>query len=176
MQTVCFDIIALNRKQLTLNKCPCCQAELDSRELEPSSASAAFCRQAGKPLVTTSLSTCNGCGWWAVRELREDHAMYHPPVEEWLVMDASKMTEPSPHARKSKDCTAPWEKVLADEGFWAPAVAIPSKDAVLLFGAAQMLLPKLTTPSKDAVGDKIRFLAPILFPLLVILLIALFFS
>lgn len=176
METVCYDIITLNRKQLILEKCPYCQAEMMSRALTPSGASRNFCQQAEKPRITTTLHECSGCGWWAVRELREDHAMYHPPVEEFMVMDASRMDEAAQHVKKSKDCAAPWEKVLADDTFWSPCIVIPSRDAVLLFGAGQMLLPKLTAPSGEEIRERIRFLAPILFPLVVILLIAVFFS
>jgi len=175
METVCYDIITLNRKKLVFKKCLYCQSDLKTRQVDHSEASRAFTQTAAKPVISTHLTECPYCGWWAVRELREDNALYSPPVEEFIVMDASKTVsaKPAPRGMLPQNAPAPWEQVLTNKAYWAKSEPIPSRHAVELFGTAQMLLPK--GPSREAVLDRLKSYAPVLYPILIIIFIALFF-
>jgi len=170
MKTVCYDISSLIRKKLTLKKCPSCRMGLTSRAVEGSPAAGAFERNASVPVISTFLSQCSGCGWWAVRELHSDDALYDPPVEAFIVVgDATQ------GASRQGGHAAPWERVLADPKYWKHPVPIQSTDAIKLFGSAQMLLPNINSISGQAVFDRIKSVAPILFPVLVVIGIAVFF-
>ena len=170
MKTISYDIISLSRKTLVLNKCLHCQAELLVNELEHSDDAKTFIDNTDNPEVSTLGVQCPDCGWWAVRERCLDKDMYDPPVADIIIMDAS-----DPGGSKAIKGAAPWDNVIADKAHWDRAEVIPSKDAVLLFGTAQMLLPNPGTFSRDAMLDKLKSLAPILFPIIVILLFALFY-
>jgi len=171
MKPICYDISSLIRKKPELKTCPSCQAILNHREVEHSRASRAFEEKASQPVVSTCFHHCPDCGWWAVRELRADHELYDPPVEEFIVLDAVKNS-----ASGCKGDAALLERILADNGCWKNPVPIPSTDAIELFGSAQMLLPNLSTPSRDAVFDRVKSIAPILLPILFIILIAVLYA
>ncbi|MDX8404711.1 MAG: hypothetical protein R8K50_01005 [Mariprofundus sp.] len=168
MKITCYDIISLTRKELELQKCPCCHTTLETSAVEQSQAAQAFVKQAAQPVITTHRFNCPYCGWWAVRELRADDALYHPPVEEFIVMDVSKPIDAKPAAPAAGPLDAPWEKVLSDRLCWANAEIIPSKVAVQLFGSAQMLLPKFSSPSGTSLFARLKSYAPILYPILII--------
>jgi len=170
LQVNCYDISSLIRKKLELKTCPSCQAGLARREVEHSQASVVFKQNASVPVISTYLSQCQDCGWWAVRELRADDALYYPPVEAFIVMDASMQG-----TGKRENDAEPWLQVLADKTYWENAVPIQSSEAIEIFGSAQMLLPQLNSLSGQGVFDKIKAIAPILFPILVIIGIAFFF-
>jgi len=129
----------------------------------------AFIKKTGNPEVTTLGVQCLDCGWWAVRERHLDNDMYDPPVADTIIMDDSG----AGGSKGIKDA-APWDKVLTDTSYWNCAEVIPSKDAVLLFGTAQMLLPNPESFTSEAVFDKLKSILPILFPVAVILLFAFF--
>jgi len=175
MKTICYDIISFNRKKLELKKCPDCHAYLKTREVDHSEASQVFFQKASIPVVSTNLIACPDCGWWAVRELRLDNELYYPPVEEFMVMDASKIDSDKPGVRATsgQGGSTPWEQVLTDKAYWSNCEVMSSRDAVELFGSAQMLLPKMTNLSGKNVFSRIKSLAPVLFPILVIILIGL---
>jgi len=170
MNIVCYDISSLIRKNLVLKTCPSCHADIETRDVEPSQASRAFDQQASKPVISTSLSQCPDCGWWAVRELRSDDALYHPPVESFILVGAVKQG-----GGKRKKESAPWEQVLADKVYWKNTEPMQSTQAIELFGSAQMLLPNVSSVSGHDVFDKIKSAAPIVLPILFIILIAIFF-
>ncbi|MDQ6993509.1 MAG: hypothetical protein Q9M31_08535 [Mariprofundus sp.] len=170
MQTICYDIISLHRKNLVLNECPHCHETLLLHEVDHSTASLAFCQQAALPEVFTEAFQCPGCGWWAVRELCSDNDLYHPPVQEFIVMRDDHCKAPL-----RRDEPDQWDDILNDHSLWEHPEVIPSKQAVFLFGTKQLLLPKLAAISKDGLLDRVKGMAPILFPLIVILLIALLF-
>jgi len=170
MKIVCYDISSLIRKGLALKKCPCCQVSLTSRAMKCSQASRAFEQSASDPVISTYLIECPDCSWWAVRELRSDDALYNPPVEEFIVMQAFKK-----NTGKRENDSAPWEQVLADQKHWKNPVAIQSTDAIELFGSAQMLLPNMNSISGQDVFDRLKSVAPILFPILVVIGIAVFY-
>ena len=169
MKIVCYDISSLIRKKLVLKTCPSCHADLATRDMEPSQASRAFQEQVSKPAISTSLGQCPDCGWWAVRELRSDDALYYPPVEAFILVDARKQG-----GGKRKKESAPWERVLADEVYWQCPVTIQSTQAIELFGSAQMLLPDISSVSGSNVFDRMKSAAPIVLPILLIMLIAFF--
>ncbi|PIW47489.1 MAG: hypothetical protein COW18_08855 [Zetaproteobacteria bacterium CG12_big_fil_rev_8_21_14_0_65_54_13] len=178
MQTICYDIISLKRKKLTLKKCQYCNSDLQTHAVDHSADSRAFDEKTEQALVTTTAVACPHCGWWAVRELREDVALYSPAVEELIVMDASKTVSAKPAPRApavEKSGPPPWEKVVADTAYWAKPETIPSREAVLLFGTAQMLLPNIGSGSGAAAWEKLKSYAPVLYPILIIAFIALFF-
>jgi len=177
MQTICYDIISLKRKKLTLKKCQFCNSDLQTHAVDHSVDSRAFDEKTEQAVITTTAVSCPHCGWWAVRELREDLALYSPPVEEFIVMDTSKTVSAKPAARATpvQSAPPPWEKILADTACWAKPETIPSREAVLLFGSAQMLLPNIGGASREAVWDKLKSYAPVLYPILIIIFIALFF-
>lgn len=169
MKTISYDMKSLNRKTLELKKCPFCQTELSVSELEHSDDGRLFIERTNSPVVTTFGVQCPACGWWAVRERHLDHDMYNPLVSDIVVM-ADVLLE---GARPSKGAVA-WAEVVADKACWQGAEDIPAKEAVLLFGTAQMLLPNAEAFSKEAMLDKLKSMGPILFPIGVILLFALF--
>ncbi len=173
MKTICYDIISFNRKKLELKKCPYCYSELKTRDVDHSEASREFFQKASMPVISTNSIECHDCGWWAVRELRLDNELYYPPVEEFIVMDASKIDSDKPGflATSEQNGFAPWEQVLTDKAYWSNCVVMSSRDAVELFGSAQMLLPKTKNLSGKVVFNRIKSLAPVLFPILVIILI-----
>jgi len=170
MKIVCYDISSLIRKKLALKKCPCCQVSLTSCAIESSQASRPFEQNASVPVISTYLMQCPDCSWWAVRELRSDDALYDPPVEEFIVMQAFKK-----NTGKGENDSAPWEQVLADQKHWKKSVPIQSSDAIELFGSAQMLLPNINSISGQDVFDRMKSVAPILFPILVVIGIAVFY-
>jgi len=170
MKIICYDISSLIRKKLALKKCPSCQASLKSRAVEHSQASHAFEQKVSVPVISTCLNQCPDCGWWALRELRADDELYDPPVEEFIVMGTSEKG-----AARLRDA-ASWEQILADEVYWENPVPIQSTDAIELFGSAQMLFPNIRSLSRQGVFDRIKSVAPILFPILLIIVIAVFFS
>jgi len=174
MKTICYDIISFNRKKLQLKKCPHCHADLNTRDVDHSEASRKFYQKASRPVISTHAITCPDCGWWAVRELRLDNELYYPPVEEFIVMDASGIDSDKSgfHTAEQSD-PAPWERVLADKAYWSNCQAMSSRDAVELFGSAQMLLPKISGISGKDVSNRVKSLAPVLFPILIIILIGL---
>jgi len=169
-QIHCYDISSLIRKKLELKTCPSCQASLTIREVECSQASAVFKQNASDPVISTNLNQCPDCGWWAVSELRADDALYYPPDESFIVVDASRQS-----AGKRQDEAEPWRQVLADKTYWENADPIQSSDAIELFGSAQMLLPQLNNFSGQDIFDRIKAAAPIVLPILVIIGIAFFF-
>ncbi len=175
MKTICYDIISLNRKKLELKRCPSCHAGLKVREVDHSEASRSFYQKASKPVISTNLIECPDCGWWAVRELRLDNELYYPPVEEFIVMDASNINFDKPDFCMALEHDGPvsWEQVLIDKEYWKNCELISSRDAVQLFGSAQMLLPNITRSSGKDVFSRVKSLAPVLFPILVIILIGL---
>ncbi|MDQ6982955.1 MAG: hypothetical protein Q9M08_08155 [Mariprofundus sp.] len=175
MKTICYDIISFNRKKLELKKCPDCHSNLKTCDLDHSEASRVFCQKASMPVISTKLIECSDCGWWAVRELRLDNELYYPPVEEFIVMDASKIDSDKPGFRtvSKQDGPAPWEQVLTDKVYWGNCEIMSSRDAVELFGSAQMLLPKISGISGKGVVNRVKSFAPVLFPILVIILIGL---
>jgi len=174
MKTVCYDIISFNRKKLELKKCPYCHADLRTREVDHSAASREFYQNASKPVVSTRLIACPDCSWWAVRELRLDNELYYPPVEEFIVMGAKiDSDKPEACAVSDQSGSSRWERVLTDKACWENCEVMSSRDAVQLFGSAQMLLPKISGISGKDVFDRIKSLAPVLFPILVIILIGL---
>jgi hypothetical protein len=170
MKIVCYDISSLIRKKLALKKCPCCQGRLTSRVMECSQASRAFEQSASDPVISTYLFQCPDCSWWAVRELRSDDALYDPPVEEFIVMQAFKKNM----GKRERDAE-PWKQVLADQKHWKKPAPIQSADAIELFGSTQMLLPDINSISGQDVFDRIKSVAPILFPILVVIGIAVFY-
>ncbi len=170
MKIICYDISVFIKRKLVLQHCPCCQTSLKSRAVEHSQASRAFVREASVPVITTSLSQCPDCGWWAIRELYADDALYHPPVKEIIVM-----CPPILDRDRLKNDAVSGEQVLLDEAYWKDPVAIQSKETVELFGPTQMLLPSTLRFSRQEVFDRIKSIAPILFPLLVVIAIAFFF-
>jgi len=170
MKNGCYDISSLIRKKLTLKKCPDCQMGLTSRAIEHSQASRTFEQNAAVPVISTSLGQCADCGWWAVRELRSDDALYDPPVEEFIVIGDAKQA-----AVGAKGDAVPWERVLAGQQYWKHPVPIQSTDAIKLFGSAQILLPNIDSVSGQDVLERIKSAAPILFPVLVVIGIAVFY-
>jgi len=171
MKIICYDISVFIKRKLALENCPCCQTSLKSRGVEHSQASRVFVQEASAPVITTSLSQCSACGWWAVRELRADDALYHPPVKEIIIMCTPKKDK-----FRLKNDAVSWEQVLVDEAYWQDSVAIQSREAVELFGPTQMLLPNILSFSRQEVFDKMKSVAPILLPILVVLLIVIFYS
>jgi len=170
MKIVCYDISSLIRKKLVLKTCPSCHADLETRDMEPSQASLAFQQQVSKPAISTSLSQCPDCGWWAVRELRSDDALYYPPVEAFVLVGAVKQG-----GGKRKKESAPWEQVLAEEVYWQGPIPIQSTQAIELFGSAQILLPNISSLSGSNMLDRMKSAAPIVLPILFFILIAIFF-
>lgn len=175
MKTVCFNIMSLSRKKLELKRCPSCYSALTTREVDHSGASRAFYQTATTPVIITSLAECPQCGWWAIREQRLDDASYYPPTEDFIITDASIKEDAVANDAPSQKHSVTWEKVLADKTYWANAEAISSRDAVQLFGPAEMLMPKIGLPSREVVLDRVKSLAPILFPILILILIAIFY-
>jgi len=173
MKTVCYDLTSLNKENLELKRCPYCHSDLQTQEIEPSAASHAFHREASKPVISTHLTECSQCNWWLVREQRLDHELYAPLVEDLIVMEAFKKDPPKPRKALAKGSTAPWEHVLSDTLYWANAEPTPSVEAVQLFGTAQMLLPNMGRGFKKSLFDKVKSLAPVLIPILIIILIGL---
>ncbi len=169
MNIVCYDISSLIRKNLVLKTCPSCHADIETRDVEPSQASRAFDQQASKPVISTSLSQCPDCGWWAVRELRSDDALYHPPVEAFVVVAAKQ------EGGKRGNKSVTWEQVLTDEAYWKNPNPMQSTEAIALFGSAQMLLPNISSLSGQDIFDRMKSAAPIVLPILFIILIAIFF-
>ncbi|MDQ7000020.1 MAG: hypothetical protein Q9M12_03925 [Mariprofundus sp.] len=90
-------------------------------------------------------------------------------------MDASGIDADKPgfHTAAEQSDPAPWELVLTDKAYWSNCEVMSSRDAVELFGSAQMLLPKISEISGTDVFNRITSLAPVLFPILVIILIGL---
>jgi len=173
METVCYELTSLNRVSLEFKRCPYCHCELKTLETGPSEASQAFSQQASKPAVSTHLTECVRCDWWVVREQRLDHALYSPLLEDLIVMEAFKKEPLKPRQALAKGVTARWELVLSDTSYWANSVPTPSIDAVQLFGTAQMLLPRIGGASRADVLDRVKSLAPVLIPILIIISIGL---
>jgi len=173
MKTVCYDLTSLNKETLELKRCPYCHSDVQTRETESSAASHAFHQTACKPVVSTHLSECSQCDWWLVREQRLDQELYVPLLEDLIVMEAFTKDPPKPRKTSGKGSTAPWEQVLSDASFWANAGPTPSLEAVQLFGTAQMLLPNMGSGFKKGVFNKAKSLAPVLIPILIIILIGL---
>ena len=178
MKTVCYDIISLANKQPELKTCPRCESELHMEPVQASQDAAAFMQQAGQAEVVTELARCKACDWWAVRERRMDHALYHPPVADLIVLEASGLQVEQPAAKRNRKAragkAAPWQCVLDDTICWKAPQVISSAEAVQLFGSAQMLLPKLAMPPANAIVERLKSMLPILLPLLVIALIVWF--
>ncbi|MDQ6965434.1 MAG: hypothetical protein Q9M23_00745, partial [Mariprofundaceae bacterium] len=116
------------------------------------------------------LSECSQCVWWLVREQRLDRELYVPLVDDLIVMEAFKKDPPKPRKALAKASTAPWERVLSDTSYWANAEPTSSLEAVQLFGTAQMLLPNMGSGFMKGVFDKAKSLAPVLIPILIIIL------
>lgn len=173
MKTVCFNIMSLSRKKLELKRCPSCYTALTAREVGHSEASHTFYQAATTPVIITSLTECPQCGWWAIREQRLDDASYYPPTEDFIITDASIKEDAVADEARSQQHSVTWEKVLAEKTYWTNAEAISSRDAVQLFGPAEMLMPKIALPSREVMLDRAKSLAPILFPILI--LIAIFY-
>ncbi len=173
MKTVCYDLTSLNRKNLELKRCPYCHAALQSSEKEHSAAAQTFCQEASAPAVSTQLIECSECAWWLIREQRRDEELYAPLVDDLIVMEAFQKDPLKPRKALAKGQTAVWEKVLSDPSYWMNAEPTPSVEAVQLFGTAQMLLPNIGGASREDVADKLKSLAPVLVPILIIILIGL---
>ncbi|MDQ6965408.1 MAG: hypothetical protein Q9M23_00605 [Mariprofundaceae bacterium] len=173
MKTICYDHTSLNKASLELKRCPYCHSVVQTRETEPSAASHAFQQRASKPVVSTHLSECSQCAWWLVREQRLDHELYVPLLEDLIVMEAFQKDPLKPRKTSDKAGTAPWEQVLSDTSYWANAEPTPPVEAVQLFGTAQMLLPNMGSGFKKGVFAKLKSLAPVLIPILIIILIGL---
>jgi len=172
MKTICYDLVSLHRKQLELNICPCCRAKLESREVAPAKASQVFAEQAAKPEIVTHYIGCPACAWWAIREQRLDHGLYHPPVQDLIVMEAGWRDAAQTVVKRNTETVI--EQMLGNQACWLDAEVIPSRDAVELFGTVQMLMPGTGMPDKSVLMDKLKSAAPVLFPIVVILLFALF--
>jgi len=168
VKTVCYDIISLHKKNLALKKCPSCHADLHSREVDHSQASDEFCHTASTPVISTHLITCTHCDWWAVREQREDRELYYPPVQDIIMMAAGNIDSDKPERH-------PPEEQILNQACWANPDPIPPTLAVQLFGTAQMLLPAITRSSGTDIWDKVKSAAPILLPVLFIILVAIFY-
>jgi len=173
MKTICYDIISLHRQNLVLKNCPSCQSELESCQVEHSQASQAFCQKASKPVISTNFISCAQCGWWVVREQRNDDELHHSLVEDFIVIDRSNQNS----SRLNKDRkniangeSDAWKQILGDQTFWEPSTPMSSTGAVQLFGPAQMLLPNMASISMADVKGKLKVLAPIIFPIVVIIL------
>ncbi len=173
MNTVCYDIISLHRKNLELKQCPYCHSDLETRAVGPSAASQAFGQEAARAEISTNLSECTQCVWWALREQRFDEELYAPLVEDLIVMEAFQKEPLRPRKALPKGTTAAWERVLSDTSYWQNAEPTPPVEAVQLFGTAQMLLPNIGGASKADVLDKFKSLAPVSIPILIIILIGL---
>lgn len=169
MKTVCYDIISLHKNNLALKTCPACQADLHHREVDHSKASDEFCRTASMPVISTDLITCTHCNWWAVREQREDRDLYYPPVDDVIILAAGKIDTDQPEHHP------PVEKILSDQASWANPDPIPSTQAVQLFGTVQMLLPAITRSSSIDIWNKLKSAAPVLLPVLFVILVAIFY-
>jgi len=182
MKTICYDIISLHRQNLVLKNCPSCQSVLEAREVEPSQASRVFCQKAAKPVISTHAISCARCGWWVVREQRYDDALHHSLLEDFIVIDRSiqdssrlnahNLNKARKNLANRKSDT--WKKILADQVFWEPSSPMSSTEAVQFFGPAQMLLPDVGSISIADVMDKLKALAPIIFPIVVIILFIIF--
>jgi len=121
------------------------------------------------PVISTDLITCSDCNWWAVREQREDRDLYYPPVDDVILMAAGKVNADKPEHHPAV------EQLLSDQACWANPDPIPSTQAVQLFGTAQMLLPAITRSSGIDLWDKLKSAAPVLLPVLFVILVAIFY-
>jgi len=108
-----------------------------------------------------------------VREQRNDDELHHSLVEDFIVIDRSNQNS----SRLNKDRkniangeSDAWKQILGDQTFWEPSTPMSSTGAVQLFGPAQMLLPNMASISMADVKGKLKVLAPIIFPIVVIIL------
>ena len=169
MKTVCYDILSLHKNNLALKTCPACQAELCHRDVDHSLASDEFCQTAADPVISTHLITCSHCNWWALREKWEDRELYAPSVSDMIMMEEGSIDADKPAQHPSV------EQLLRDQTCWKNPDFISSTLAVQLFGSAQMLLPSLPHASGSEIWNKIKSAAPIVLPVLFIILVAIFY-
>ncbi|MDX8407121.1 MAG: hypothetical protein R8L58_01925 [Mariprofundaceae bacterium] len=102
-----------------------------------------------------------------------DNELYAPLLEDVIVMEAFREDPPKPRKALPKGGTAAWQHALSDASCWLKAEPTPSVEAVQLFGTAQMLLPNLGGASREDMVEKLKSLAPVLIPILIIILIGL---
>ncbi len=105
---LCFNLRASFRSappEIVL--CPCCSYRVFLTKVLCSEPGEKFKRTASIPLIETYVTQCSICGWWAIREFREDR-------EVSAGYDYVVMVSPDFVTKHDKDVTC-WELVLKDD-------------------------------------------------------------
>ena len=134
---ICYELRSFFHDSPSLLNCPICGCVLEAQDTPPSAEGQKFSQRASIPVVETSLYTCPGCGWWALREMRSDCEIndgigdYLILPERWPLSAGAAKRQPSNGS-----------KALESLGAGREAIPISAPAAQHLFGDVQVLMKK----------------------------------
>lgn len=123
---LCFDLRAsFSSAPPHIVLCLWCSSPVILKAVQCSEPAEQYRRTALIPLLQTYVSECSNCGWWAIREFREEREL--DAGSDYVVM-----LSPDPLKTHRKDLPC-WELVLKDEVYWKKSGLIPRDLASRLF-------------------------------------------